>query len=393
MPQSRSAPPLRLPELTLTPSLRLVEGINAVAPEVWDALRPEPDPFTAHGFLELLEASGAATAARGWQPLHLVLGDRVQPQGVVPLYAKAHSWGEYVFDHAWAEAYERAGGRYYPKLQAAVPFTPVPGARLLAPDQSGRLQLIAALEQILSALDVSSLHITFCTEQEAELLQAQGWLIRRGIQYHWHNRGYGSFDDFLAALSSSRRKTIRRERREVAQSGIAIRTLAGAEVSVADLEAFWPLYLATVDRRFGAAYLTRAFFRLLGMRLREQIVLVGAWHEGRMVAAALNLLGPDTLYGRLWGARAEWRFLHFECCYYRAIEFAIARGLARVEAGAQGMHKLFRGYEPVWTWSAHKFRDAGFAAAVGRFLAREEQQLQQQFTELQSLLPYAQGKS
>jgi predicted N-acyltransferase len=393
MPQSKFAPPLRLPERTLAPGLRVVGGIDAVAPAVWDALRPEPDPFTAHEFLEILEASGAATSARGWQPLHMVLGDPAQPEGVVPLYAKAHSWGEYVFDHAWAEAYERAGGRYYPKLQVAVPFTPVVGPRLLAPDQSGKERLIAALEQILLALDVSSLHITFCTSREAELLRAQGWLIRRGIQYHWHNRGYGGFEDFLATLASSRRKAIRRERREVAQSGIAIRTLAGAEVSAADLEAFWPLYLATVDRRHGAAYLTRAFFRLLGVRLRERIVLIGAWHEGRMVAAALNLLGSDTLYGRLWGAREEWRFLHFECCYYRAIEFAIARGLARIEAGAQGIHKLLRGYEPVWTWSAHKFRDAAFAAAVGRFLAREEQQLQQQFTELQSLLPFAQGRS
>jgi len=393
MPRSRSGPPSRLPETAPARGFRLLEGIGSVAPGAWDALRPEPDPFTAHAFLDALEASGSATAARGWHPLHLLLGDPDSPEGAVPLYAKGHSWGEYVFDHGWAEAYERAGGRYYPKLQAAVPFTPVPGPRLLATDEARRQRLIAALEAVLASLDVSSLHVTFCTAEETEWFRARGWLVRRGIQYHWYNRGYGSFEDFLAALSSSRRKTIRRERREVAESGITIRTLSGAELAPGDLEAFWPFYLATVDRRWGAAYLTREFFRLLGTRLRERVVLVGAWHGGRMVAGALNLLGSDTLYGRLWGALEEWRFLHFECCYYRAIEFAIARGLARVEAGAQGTHKLLRGYEPVWTFSAHRFRDAGFAAAVARFLAREERQLRRQFEELRDLLPYARGRS
>lgn len=393
MPLSRSGQPSRLPELLEGAGYRLRGGISDIDARGWDLLRPQPDPFTAHAFLAALEESRSAAPERGWQPLHLVFGDPARPAGVVPLYAKGHSWGEYVFDHGWADAYERAGGRYYPKLQAAVPFTPVPGPRLLAPDESTRRRLIGVLEEVLAALGLSSLHVTFCTADEADWFREAGWIVRRGIQYHWYNRGYADFDDFLAALSSARRKSIRRERREVAEAGIEIRISTGDQLNAADLEAFFPFYLATVEKRWGAAHLTAAFFRLLGERLRDRVVLVGAYDRGRLVAAALNLLGTDTLYGRLWGALGEYRFLHFECCYYRAIEFAIARGLARVEAGAQGTHKLLRGYEPVWTWSAHRFRDPGFAAAIARFITYEARKLEQELDELRRLLPFARGRA
>lgn len=378
-----------MPDALRPCSFSFLDGIAEVEAERWDALRPEPDPFTSHAFLSALEGSGSASVARGWQPLHLLLGERAAPAGAVPLYAKAHSWGEYVFDHGWAEAFEEAGGRYYPKLQAAVPFTPVPGPRLLARDPATRRALVAGLGDALEALELSSAHVTFCTGEEAEWFREAGWLIRRGIQYHWHNRGYPDFEAFLAALTSRRRKTIRRERREVRDAGIEIVVRTGAELRLADLEAFWPFYLATVEKRWGAAYLTRDFFRALAGPLRERVVLVSAYRRGELVAVALNLLGSDTLYGRLWGALEDYRFLHFECCYYRSIEFAIARGLARVEAGAQGTHKLLRGYEPVWTWSAHRFRDAAFAGAVERFLAREARSLERKLAELRELLPYA----
>ncbi|GBD42768.1 hypothetical protein HRbin40_00223 [bacterium HR40] len=379
----------RLPETADFQNFRFLDGVTDIAPELWDALRPEPDPFTSHAFLAILEESGSVGGKTGWQPLHLLCGDPARPSGVVPLYAKGHSFGEYVFDQGWAEAYTRAGGRYYPKLQAAVPFTPVPGPRLLAVDEESRKHLIGGLEDALSALGPSSVHVTFCTAEETVWLRERGWLVRRGIQFHWHNRGYQSFDDFLAALLSSRRKTIRRERREVREAGIDIRIRNGDELAPEEVEAFYPFYLATVEKRQGGAYLTRRFFRLLGERLGSRLVLVEARRDGATVAAALHLRGGDTLYGRWWGAIDDFRFLHFECCYYRAIEFAIANRLARVEAGAQGMHKLLRGYEPVWTWSAHKFRDPKLSAGVAAFVAREGMRLEREFAELRSLLPYA----
>ncbi len=370
--------------------LRLLGGIDGIAADTWDSLVPGGNPFVRHAFLAVLEESGSATAETGWQPLHLLAESGGRPCGAVPLYAKSHSWGEYVFDHAWADAFEQAGGRYYPKLLAAVPFTPVPGPRLLVADDAPavRRQLVAGLAETCRALSLSSAHVTFCSAEEAELLASRGWLLRRGIQYHWFNRGYRSFADFLASLKSGRRKTIRRERRAAAASGLEIRVLSGEEVTPAEMEAFYPLYLATVDRRWGGAYLTPAFFRLLAERLSDRLVVMIAREHGRPVAAALNLRDDEALYGRLWGCLASHRFLHFELCYYRAIEFAIAHRLRRVEAGAQGEHKLLRGYEPVWTWSAHHLRDPGLAAAVTRFLRREERLLQHRFAELRTLLPY-----
>ncbi len=370
--------------------LRLLGGIEGIAADRWDALLPDGHPFLRHHFLAALENGGSATAETGWQPLHLLAESGGRLRGAVPLYAKSHSLGEYVFDHGWADAFERAGGRYYPKLLAAVPFTPVPGPRLLVGDDAPALrrELVAGLAEACRALSLSSVHVTFCTPEEAGIFASCGWLLRRGIQYHWHNRGYTSFEDFLAGLRSGRRKTIRRERREAAATGLEIRTLVGEEVTPAAMEEFHPLYLATVDRRWGGAYLTSEFFRLLAEKLPDVLVLVTAREKGRLVAAALNLRDEDALYGRLWGSLDSHRFLHFELCYYRAVEFAVAHGLSRVEAGAQGEHKLLRGYEPVWTWSAHHIRDPGLAAAVARFLRREERLLRRRFVELEGLLPY-----
>lgn len=369
---------------------RLLDRIAALEPAAWDSLGDGSDPFVAHRFLDLLETSGAAQARTGWQPLHLVLERGGEAVAAAPLWLKAHSFGEYVFDQRWAEAYARAGGRYYPKLQVAVPFTPVTGRRLLARSDEERRVLVRALVALARELGVSSLHITFCRQDEARLLAEEGFALRRGIQFHWHNRGYRDFADFLDALRSDKRKTIRKEREAVRKSGIAVELLEG-EAAAEVLRRFFPLYVATVDRRFGNLYLPPAFFEGLAHRCAERLVVVAAREEGEIVAAALNLVGGDTLFGRLWGARAEYRFLHFECCYYRAIEFAISRRLARVEAGAQGPHKLLRGYEPIWTWSAHWFADPSFGAAVARSLAREERELAQTMAALHAALPFRRG--
>ena len=367
--------------------LRHLDAITEIDAADWDRLRPAGNPFVGHDFLRAMEESGSAVSETGWQPLHAVLHDGGRAVAAAPLYAKSHSYGEYVFDHGWADGYRRAGGRYYPKLQVAVPFTPVPGPRLLG-DPAHRDMLAAALVGTTRRLGVSSLHVTFCGEAEAEALAAAGCLRRRGIQYHWSNRGYGGFEDFLDTLRSAKRKMIRRERREVEEQGLEIATLHGSGLTAAALAEFHPFYAATVDKRWGNAYLTEGFFAMLAERLADRVVLVTVRRQGRMVAAALNLLGGDTLYGRLWGCLDEYRFLHFEACYYRAIEFAIAHGLARVEAGAQGTHKLQRGYEPVWTHSAHYIGDGGFRAAVRRFLEAEWRQMEEQMAAFREMLPY-----
>ena len=368
---------------------RLVEGIGRIDPTVWDALVPSGDPFVRHAFLELLETSGSATPRTGWQPLHVVVEDAGRPVAAAPLYAKSHSWGEYVFDHGWAEALERAGGRYYPKLQVAVPFTPVPGPRLLAAEDDARDVLARTLVDLPERLGLSSLHVTFCREAEAHALVRAGCLLRRGIQYHWHNRGYRDFQDFLDVLKSAKRKMIRKERAAVRDAGIDVEVLHADTLDPALLADFHAFYVATVDKRWGTAYLTRAFFAELAKRVGSHVVYVVARRQGQIVGAALNLWGDDALYGRVWGCLDDYRFLHFECCYYAAIEFAIARGIARVEAGAQGTHKLLRGYEPVPTWSAHKLRDPGFESAVARFLAQEHRQREREIEEARELLPYA----
>ncbi len=374
-------------------TVRLVEAIGEIEAADWDACAGTASPFTSHAFLAALETSRSATAETGWAPHHLVAedaGGRIV--GVAPLYLKSHSYGEYVFDHGWADAYQRAGGRYYPKFQCAVPFTPVPGARLLArPDGDGaavRGALIEALRTITERAGLSSAHVTFCTQEEAQAFEGAGWLIRRGFQYHWRNEGYASFDDFLARLNHSKRKTIKRERREVQAQGLDVVMLTAGDLQPAHWDAFFELYIATSDRKWGSPYLTRDFFHRLGAVMPEKVALVLARHEGRYVGGALNLIGEDALYGRNWGGRGDYPFLHFEACYYQAIDFAIQRGLARVEAGAQGDHKLPRGYLPVQTYSAHWIRDRGFRKAVADFLARESDAIEREMTALGDYSPF-----
>ena len=382
-----------MPDGTPEASLRLVADITAIDAAAWDACAGPDNPFLSHAFMAALEESGSATAETGWLPQHLVLE---APDGgilgVVPLYLKGHSYGEYVFDHAWAHAYEQAGGQYYPKLQSAVPFTPVTGPRLLvhpdAPAGTADL-LIRGLEHATVAHKVSSLHVTFPAEADWSRLGAAGWLQRIGEQYHWENDGYGSFDDFLATLNSRRRKDIRKERQRAVEGGIRLQALTGDDLKPRHWDAFFRFYINTSSRKWGDPYLTREFFARIGETMADRIVLVMAELDGRPIAGALNLIGTDTLYGRNWGCDGhDYPFLHFEACYYQAIDVAIARGLKRVEAGAQGEHKVMRGYRPVRTYSAHWIRDPGFRRAVADFLGREARAVEAGIEDLAEHLPF-----
>ena len=361
-------------------AVRVLPGIGDVAAAEWDACAGSANPFLSHAFLSALEDSGAVTAESGWLPRHLVVEDAAgRVVGAMPLYLKGHSYGEYVFDWAWADAYERAGGRYFPKLLSAVPFTPVPGPRMLVRPDADRTRveevLAGGVVGLIERLGVSSAHVNFLPHDQWERFGEFGFLQRTGLQYHWSNDGYADFDGFLAALSSRKRKAIRKERREVAETGLTIRRLTGAAIEDRHWDAFFRFYVDTSDRKWGSPYLNRRFFALLGERLSERILLVVAERDGTPVAGALNLIGDDTLYGRNWGCVEDHPFLHFEACYYQAIEFAIERGLAKVEAGAQGPHKLQRGYLPVETYSAHLFADPRLRDAIADFLRRERRQV------------------
>lgn len=375
-------------------TVTLHDRIADIPAAEWDACAGADNPFVSHAFLSAIEDSGSASPRTGWLPRHVALHTEDGPlAAVAPAYLKSHSYGEYVFDHGWARAFEAAGGDYYPKLQVAVPFSPVPGPRLLVrPDapETAADALAGALAQICGELSLSSAHVTFCTEDESARLASAGWLSRLGMQYHWHNRGYGSFDDFLEALASRKRKMLRRERRDANACGLVFRTLRGAEITEGMWDAFFGFYRNTVDRKWGSAYLTRPFFSLLSERLGDRVVLMIAEQDGTPVAGALNLMGRDTLYGRNWGCVGEWPFLHFELCYYRAIDFAIAEGLARVEAGAQGEHKIQRGYVPSLTFSAHWIEHPALRRAVGEFLEQERPAMMRQAEELMAFSPYRQ---
>lgn len=384
-----------MPDGTDTFDIAVYDSLDALQREHWDNCAGTTNPFVLHGFLSSLEESGSVTAETGWHPQHLaVSGPDGGLLGAVPLYVKNHSYGEYVFDWSWADAYHRAGGQYYPKLQCAVPFTPVTGPRLLmapgAPDNTERL-LMAGMLTMAEKLQVSSLHVTFPTEREWRGLGDKGFLQREGIQYHWENRGYANFDGFLAALSSRKRKAIRKERRLVAEQGITMRVLEGADITEAHWDAFYTFYRDTVDKKWGSAYLRRSFFSLLGERLADNIVLIIAEDQNRIVAGALNLRGGDTLFGRNWGCIADYKFLHFETCYYQAIDYAIQNGLKWVEAGAQGAHKVQRGYLPRKTYSAHWFADGGFSTAIARYLEQERAAIDEEFTETLGQSPYRQA--
>jgi uncharacterized protein len=341
----------------------------------WDACAGGINPTVSYAFLSALEDSGSTSSRTGWAPQHLSISSpNGAIVGVVPFYAKSHSYGEYVFDYGWADAYERAGGRYYPKLISAIPFTPVAGPRLLThPDAPSltRDHLITAMVELCNRRRLSSVHVTFPEWRDVEAFSAAGFLQRVGQQFHWTNNGYRDFDDYLTALNSRKRKAVKKERREAVTGGIEIDVLTGSDLKTVHWDAFYRFYLATSDRKWGQAYLNRKFFEMIGDRMADNIVLVMARRNNKYVAGALNLLGKDTIYGRNWGSYGDYKFLHFECCYYRAIEFAISRGLKHVEAGAQGSHKLQRGYLPVPTYSAHWIPDSGFRRAVAQFLARE----------------------
>lgn len=384
------------PPLTLSvhSSMREIPAI------VWDACAGEDNPFCSHAFLSILEDSGSACAETGWQPCPLTLTDATGTVvACAPLYLKSHSYGEFVFDWSWADAFQRAGGTYYPKFQCAVPFTPATGPRLLTGSATGerRLALQKALTDGMIALAqanaASSVHITFPTAEEATALSGHHRLMHRtGLQYHWTNDGYSSFEEFLAALNSRKRKTLRKEREKANAQGIRFLTLSGAAITPRHWQAFYGFYLATVDRKWSNAYLTERFFTLLGERMADRVVLVMGEDEqtGELVCGALNLRGNDTLYGRNWGATERGRFLHFEACYYRAIDYAIAHGLARVEAGAQGEHKLLRGYRPVLTHSLHWIDHPGLEAAVSRALRQERDAIDQTLRAMEDDSPFRQ---
>ena len=377
------------PVLTLT----LHNAIAEIAAAEWDACAGAGNPFVSHAFLSALEDSGSAGPRTGWMPRHAALRDAAGGLlAVAPMYAKSHSYGEYVFDHGWANALERAGGDYYPKLQVAVPFSPVPGPRLLVRPGTGvpHATLAGALAQACRELGLSSVHVTFCTEPEWDALGRAGWLQRLGMQFHWENDGYASFEDFLAVLSSRKRKVLRRERRDANAAGLTFQALSGTDLRERHWDAFYRFYTSTVDRKWGSAYLTRRFFSLLGERLGDRVVLMLAENAGKPVAGALNLVGAEALYGRNWGCTGDWPFLHFELCYYRAIDWAIAHGLKRVEAGAQGRHKIQRGYLPKPTYSAHWIAHAGLRRAVADFLAEERREIAAEMDALAADSPFRQ---
>jgi hypothetical protein len=368
---------------------RLVGAARDVPVADWDRLAGPGNPFASHAFLTSLEDSGSATTRAGWQPLHIVVdGADGRPAGILPGYLKGHSQGEYVFDHSWADAWARAGEAYYPKLQHATPFTPATAPKLLSPDPDIRALLAAASASLVVENDLSGAHMTFLNDADTAVLADSGWLERNDVQYHWFNDGYGGFNDFLGALSSKKRKGLRKEREQALAGVDEIVWLSGCDLTEAAWDDFWVFYQDTGSRKWGRPYLTRPFFSLIGERMADRIVLVMAKKGGRNVAGALNFIGDDCLYGRQWGCTQEIPFLHFELCYHQAIDIACQRGLARVEAGAQGAHKVARGYRPVLTRSMHWIRDQRFRAAIADYLRRERPAVANEALALAEGLPF-----
>ncbi len=375
-------------EADLELTARIARGFADVDASDWQRLAGTGDPFLDRRFLAHLEASGSVGEGTGWQPLPLLVDRGAHAVSGVPAYLKFHSQGEYVFDHGWAEAWERAGGQYYPKLQVSVPFSPVVGRRLLGEFDPA----LAVAETIVRSNDISSAHVTFCTEAEADAGARRGWIPRIGLQFHWFNRGYASFEDFLGALSSRKRKAIRKEREKACEE-VEIVAKRGAEITVPDMDAMWAFYQDTGSRKWGRPYLTKAFFDGLVETMGDAVLLFLANRDGHPVAGALNFVGADTLYGRYWGCVADVPFLHFELSYYRAIEWAIDHGRATVQAGAQGEHKLARGYEPVFTHSLHFIPDKGFREAVREAVNREMAAVVEECEWARAALPYRESGS
>lgn len=381
-------------------SIEVLTSLSQIAPEDWDACAcPEPgrprDPFTSYRFLDALEQSGSVGQGTGWQPRYLVARMDDLVIACAPMYAKGHSQGEYIFDHNWAHAYENAGGAYYPKLQIAAPFTPATGRRFLTRpghEMTGLSALVQGAVQIAADNDLSSLHVTFCTEAEAIAGERIGLMRRVSQQFHWVNAGYGDFDDFLASLSSRKRKNIRKERARAQDFGGQIVSLTGDQIKPAHWDAFWHFYQDTGARKWGTPYLTRDFFDRVHETMADDVLLCLAIRDGQPVAGALNFIGADTLYGRYWGCVEDHPCLHFELCYYQAIDYAIAHGLSRVEAGAQGAHKLARGYLPVETHSLHWVRDAGFAEAIAQYLKAEKEAVDEEIEVLTGYGPFKRAR-
>lgn len=370
------------------------QGVESPPEGPESTLEEDPDnPFVKHAFLLALEESGSAVPRTGWGGAHVVVKDDAGSLlACAPAYLKSHSQGEYVFDHGWADAYRRAGGDYYPKVQVSVPFTPATGPRLLvrpgprAPE--AQAALVAGLRALRRETGASSIHATFLPKAQWDALGREGFLQRTDQQFHWINEGYGSYDDFLGALASRKRKALKRERRAAVAAGITIERLTGAAITEEAWDAFWTFYMDTGSRKWGRPYLARAFFRLVGERMADRVLLVMARRESRYVAGAINFIGATALYGRNWGCIEHHPFLHFEVCYHQAIDFAIERGLSRVEAGAQGEHKLARGYRPVTTYSAHDIADPALRRAVADYLVRERLHVTMAGEELEEMTPF-----
>ena len=385
-------------------TIRCIPSLSVIDAEAWDAcanpsglcdwknVEEHYNPFVSHAFLSALEISGSVGGETGWTPAHVLVEDQAgRLVAATPSYVKMHSLGEYVFDQGWARAYTQAGGRYYPKIQVAAPFTPAPGRRLLLAREAprgARDALIAGLRALARANGASSIHVTFATDEDTRALAAAGFLRRTGEQFHFRNVGYRDFDEFLGALSSRKRKMIKRERKEALGEELEIDLLTGADIKRAHWDAFFAFYLNTGSRKWGRPYLTREFFEDIGRSMSDRILLVMARDGARYIAGAINFLGDDAIYGRNWGAIEDLPFLHFEVCYYQAIEFAIRHGYGKVEAGAQGEHKLARGYRPVITHSAHEFSDPNLGAAVARYLEREHAAVDGMIGEYEAFLPF-----
>jgi len=381
-----------MPEGLEEVTTKIFTKISDIPPKDWDACAGKDNPFVSHAFLYALEESGSVTTKTGWLPQHLLVYDENSLiTACMPIYLKNHSYGEYIFDWGWADAYNRAGGSYYPKLQAAVPFTPVTGPRMLvkesAPDHYYQI-LINGIIDLAENHGVSSLHITFPLKSEWDKLGAAGLMKRTSKQFHWENNGYSKFEDFLNVLTSRKRKLIKKERRRVKEQGIKLIKITGNELNEYHWDAFYQFYLDTIDRKWGQSYLTRDFFSILGENMSENAMLVMAEYDGQNVAGALNFIGSDTIFGRNWGCLKDFKFLHFEACYYQAIEFAIDQKLQWVEAGAQGPHKIQRGYLPREVYSAHWIKNQNFRDAVEKFIEQERRQIELEIEKLMELSPF-----
>ena len=380
-------------------TLDLAPSIAEIPATDWDRVAGSANPFVSHAFLRALEDGGATGGDSGWDPMHLLLRDGDgRLAAAMPHYLKHHSYGEYIFDHSWANAFMRAGGEYYPKMLSAVPFTPATGPRFLVGDvdaaRAGHLRAALAngMTQYLERFGLSSAHINFLPEHDISALSDAGWMVRSSIQFHWQNDGYADFDAFLAALSSRKRKNIRKERRTVADAGVRLLRLTGDDITATHIDHFYRFYMSTIDRKWGGAYLTEEVFHQLHASMADRMLLVMAEYGGRIIGGALNFIGEDTLFGRNWGADLDIPCLHFEACYYQAIEFAIERGLKTVEAGAQGFHKVQRGYLPVTTHSAHWIAHDGFRAAVARFLDAERRGIDEEINAIEmQATPFRKG--